>query len=61
MLFIGFYLSTYKKSPVEAVRKAEKAEIPTATETSEKATEVFQSAKEAVVDAVCDQKTTTKI
>lgn len=64
VLFIGFYFSTYKKSDrtaKKAVRRAEKAEIPTVPETTEKATEVFQTAKDMVAEAVMDEKMTTRL
>ena len=64
VLFIGFYFSTYKKSDrtaKKAVRRAEKTEIPTVPETTEKATEVFLTVKDVVFDAINDEKVITRL
>lgn len=58
VLFISFYLATYKKGKTasrnarQGMNKMNKTELPTATETSEKAGEAFEAAKETVVSTV---------
>jgi hypothetical protein len=67
VLFISFYLATYKKGKTAArnarksMTKMNKTELPTATETSEKASEAFEAAKDTVVATVTEiQKATSK-
>jgi fatty acid elongase 3 len=58
VLFISFYFATYKKAKeapknaTKTIRKMNKTELPTATETSEKASEAFEAAKGTVVSTV---------
>jgi GNS1/SUR4 family len=67
VLFISFYLATYKKGKPAAgnarrsMSKMNKTELPTATETTEKASEAFEAAKETVVSTVNEiQKAASK-
>jgi fatty acid elongase 3 len=56
-LFIGFYITTYKKSPnkppvKKAVRRASMCEVPTVMETTEAAVDVIQSTSAAIPEAM---------
>lgn len=56
VLFIMFYLSTYKKpSAKKALRRASKVEIPTIEETTEKASDALRSAGEVIVEKLQDE------
>ena len=58
VLFISFYFATYKtgktatRNAKQSMGKMNKTELPTASETSEKASEAFEIAKETVVSTV---------
>ncbi|KIV86164.1 hypothetical protein PV11_01794 [Exophiala sideris] len=57
VLFIMFYFSTYKKpSTKKALKKAQKTEVPTISETADMATDVVKSATATIVDTVNDNK-----
>jgi hypothetical protein len=57
VLFIMFYLSTYKKpSSKKALQKAKKTEVPTMAETTGMATDALKSATSAIVETVHDDK-----
>lgn len=55
VLFISFYLATYQKGKTasknarKSMSKMSRTEVPTAAETSEKASEAFEAAKKTVV------------
>lgn len=61
-LFIGFYLSTYKKSSkttknIEQVsKKAVKTEVPAIGESTEKATEALRSATNTLVQTLTEEQ-----
>ena len=66
VLFISFYLATYKKGKTasktarRSMDKMNTTEVPTATKTSEKASEAFEVAKDTVLSTVHElQKATT--
>lgn len=55
-LFIGFYFSTYKKaSPKRALRRASTTEVPTASQTTEIATDALRSAKDNILESVKEE------
>ncbi|KAF7846124.1 hypothetical protein BT93_L5217 [Corymbia citriodora subsp. variegata] len=58
VLFILFYFTTYKKpaGASKALRKAEKTEVPTMKETSEKASSTIRLATETVIEATRSEK-----
>lgn len=67
VLFISFYLATYKKGKTasknarKSMSKMSRTEVPTATETSERASEALEAAKETVVSTVYElQKASSK-
>jgi hypothetical protein len=57
-LFIGFYFSTYKKSPkaVMAKKAAARASKPRAKSTSEKMADIIKTAKETILESATDEK-----
>ena len=62
VLFIMFYLSTYKKPSAKKTdnvkkhaRRASKVEVPSIQESSELAAEAVRSASHAIVDAVSEE------
>lgn len=59
ILFIMFYLSTYKNkkpSAKKAVRRASKAEVPFIQETGELAADAVLTASHAIVETVAEEK-----
>ena len=57
VLFIMFYFSTYRKpSTKKALKKAQKTEVPTISETADMATDVVKSATATIVDTVNENK-----
>jgi GNS1/SUR4 family len=61
VLFISFYLATYKKGKPaskngrSSIRKMKNTELPAAAETSEKTLETFEAAKETVVSTTVNE------
>lgn len=56
VLFIMFYLSTYKKpSAKKAVRRATKAEVPTIQETGDIAVDAIRTASRVIADTVQEE------
>jgi len=57
-LFIGFYYSTYKKSPkaVTAKKAAVRASKPTVKPTSEKMADAIKTTKETILKSAADEK-----
>lgn len=63
VLFISFYLATYKRKPSTKalIQEAAKTEVPTIAETGELATDALRSATNAIAETVNDEKCTLKI
>ena len=56
VLFILFYLSTYKKPATKKVlRRASKGELPSINETSELAADVLRSTRKALADSLPEE------
>lgn len=52
-----FYFSTYKKpSTKKAIKKAQKTEVPTISETADMASDALKSATTAIVDTVNEDR-----
>ncbi|KAK5081043.1 Fatty acyl-CoA elongase/Polyunsaturated fatty acid specific elongation enzyme [Lithohypha guttulata] len=62
-LFIGFYLSTYKKPAAakKALKKASKTQVPTLEEASEKTVDALRTAGTTVVETLRDEKCSISI
>jgi hypothetical protein len=57
VLFIMFYFSTYKKpSTKKALKKAQKTEVPTISETADMASDALKTATTAIVDTVNEDR-----
>ncbi|KIX09013.1 uncharacterized protein Z518_00091 [Rhinocladiella mackenziei CBS 650.93] len=56
VLFVMFYLSTYKKPSKKTLQKTARTEVPTIPETTELASEVLKSATTAIVVTMNEEK-----